>query len=62
MRLTITALCVFGTILAPLPAAAVDFPTRPVHVGAGPADFEKFIADEHVKWQTVIKEANIKIN
>ena len=33
MRLTITALvCVFGTILAPRPAAALDFPTRPVHV------------------------------
>ena len=33
MRLTIIALvCVFGTILAPRPAAAVDFPTRPVHV------------------------------
>src|SRR4029079_18363629 len=33
MRLTITALvCVFGTILAPRPATAVDFPTTPVHV------------------------------
>ena len=33
MRLTITALvCAFGTILAPRPAAAVEFPTRPVHV------------------------------
>src|SRR5215207_506063 len=33
MRLTITALvCVFGAILAPRPAAAVDFPARPVHV------------------------------
>src|SRR3954447_26458902 len=33
MRLTITALvCAFGTILAPRVAAAVDFPTRPVHV------------------------------
>jgi tripartite-type tricarboxylate transporter receptor subunit TctC len=30
--------------------------------GAGPAEFEKFIADENVKWQKVIKEANIKIN
>jgi len=30
--------------------------------GAGPAEFEKFIADEHVKWQKVIKEADIKIN
>ena len=30
--------------------------------GAGPAEFEKFIADEHVKWQKVIKEANIQIN
>jgi len=30
--------------------------------GAGPAEFEKFIADEHVKWQRVIKEADIKIN
>src|SRR3954471_520439 len=30
--------------------------------GAGPAEFEKFIADEHVKWQKVIKEANIRIN
>ena len=33
MRLTITALvCVLGTILAPRSAAALDFPTRPVHV------------------------------
>ena len=33
MRLTITALvCVFGAILAPRPAAAADFPARPVHV------------------------------
>jgi tripartite-type tricarboxylate transporter receptor subunit TctC len=30
--------------------------------GAGPAEFEKFIAEENVKWQKVIKEANIKIN
>jgi tripartite-type tricarboxylate transporter receptor subunit TctC len=30
--------------------------------GAGPAEFEKFIADENVKWQKVIKEADIKIN
>ena len=30
--------------------------------GAGPAEFEKFIADENVKWQKVIKEANIQIN
>src|SRR3954463_2600702 len=30
--------------------------------GAGPAEFEKFIADENVKWQRVIKEANIRIN
>ena len=30
--------------------------------GVGPAEFEKFIADENVKWQKVIKEANIKIN
>ena len=30
--------------------------------GAGPEEFEKFIADENVKWQKVIKEANIKIN
>jgi tripartite-type tricarboxylate transporter receptor subunit TctC len=30
--------------------------------GAGPAEFEKFIASENVKWQQVIKEANIKIN
>ena len=29
---------------------------------AGPAEFQKFIADENVKWQKVIKEANIKIN
>jgi hypothetical protein len=29
---------------------------------AGPAKFEKFIADENVKWQKVIKQANIKIN
>jgi len=30
--------------------------------GAGPAEFEKFISDEHIKWQRVIKEADIKIN
>jgi tripartite-type tricarboxylate transporter receptor subunit TctC len=30
--------------------------------GAGPAEFEKFIAEENVKWQKVIEEANIKIN
>ncbi len=30
--------------------------------GSGPAEFTKFIADENVKWQKVIKEANIKIN
>ena len=30
--------------------------------GAGPAEFDKFIADENVKWQKVIKEADIKIN
>ena len=30
--------------------------------GSGPADFEKFIAAENVKWQKVIKEANIKID
>jgi tripartite-type tricarboxylate transporter receptor subunit TctC len=30
--------------------------------GAGPAEFQKFIAEETVKWQKVIKEANIKIN
>jgi tripartite-type tricarboxylate transporter receptor subunit TctC len=30
--------------------------------GAGPAEFEKFIADEHVKWEKVIKQAHIKIN
>ncbi len=30
--------------------------------GAGPAEFQKFIADENVKWQKVIKEADIKIN
>ena len=29
---------------------------------AGPAEFEKFIAVENVKWQKVIKEANIKVN
>jgi tripartite-type tricarboxylate transporter receptor subunit TctC len=29
---------------------------------AGPAEFEKFIAAENVKWQKVIKEANIKVN
>jgi tripartite-type tricarboxylate transporter receptor subunit TctC len=29
---------------------------------AGPAKFKKFIAEENVKWQKVIKEANIKIN
>jgi tripartite-type tricarboxylate transporter receptor subunit TctC len=28
----------------------------------GPAGFEKFIADENVKWQKVISEAHIKIN
>ena len=28
---------------------------------AGPAEFEKFIADETVKWRKVIAEANIKI-
>jgi tripartite-type tricarboxylate transporter receptor subunit TctC len=30
--------------------------------GAGPADFEKFIAAENVKWQKVIKDANIRID
>ena len=30
--------------------------------GSGPAEFEKFIAAENVKWQKVIKEANIHIN
>jgi tripartite-type tricarboxylate transporter receptor subunit TctC len=30
--------------------------------GAGPAAFDKFIASENVKWQKVIKEADIKIN
>jgi len=30
--------------------------------GSGPAEFEKFIAAENVKWQKVIKEADIKIN
>ena len=30
--------------------------------GAGPNEFEKFIADENIKWQKVIKEADIKIN
>jgi tripartite-type tricarboxylate transporter receptor subunit TctC len=30
--------------------------------GSGPAEFEKFIAAENVKWQKVIKEAHIKIN
>jgi tripartite-type tricarboxylate transporter receptor subunit TctC len=30
--------------------------------GAGPAEFQKFIADENVKWQKAIKDANIKIN
>jgi tripartite-type tricarboxylate transporter receptor subunit TctC len=30
--------------------------------GDGPAEFEKFIADENVKWQKVIKEAGIKID
>jgi len=30
--------------------------------GSGPADFEKFIAAENVKWQKVISEAHIKIN
>src|SRR5436190_1305630 len=30
--------------------------------GAGPTEFEKFIADENIKWQKVIKEADIKIN
>src|SRR4029078_11401391 len=30
--------------------------------GAGPADFEKFIADEHVKWQKGIKKSKIQIN
>jgi len=30
--------------------------------GSGPAEFQKFIADENVKWQKVIKEAHIKIN
>jgi tripartite-type tricarboxylate transporter receptor subunit TctC len=30
--------------------------------GQGPAEFEKFIAEENVKWQRVIKEANIHIN
>ena len=29
---------------------------------SGPAEFDKFIADETVKWDAVIKEANIKIN
>ena len=29
---------------------------------SGPAEFEKFIAVENVKWQKVIKEANIKVN
>jgi tripartite-type tricarboxylate transporter receptor subunit TctC len=29
---------------------------------AGPAEFEKFIAAENVKWQKVIKQANIKVN
>ena len=29
---------------------------------SGPAEFEKFIAVENVKWQKVIKEANIKAN
>jgi tripartite-type tricarboxylate transporter receptor subunit TctC len=30
--------------------------------GAGPAEFEKFIAAENVKWQKVITEAHIQIN
>ena len=30
--------------------------------GSGPAEFEKFIAAENVKWRKVIKEANIHIN
>ncbi len=30
--------------------------------GTGPAEFGKFIADENVKWQKVIKDADIKIN
>jgi tripartite-type tricarboxylate transporter receptor subunit TctC len=30
--------------------------------GAGPKEFEKFIAEETVKWRKVIKQANIKIN
>jgi tripartite-type tricarboxylate transporter receptor subunit TctC len=29
---------------------------------SGPAAFDKFIADENVKWQKVIKDANIKID
>jgi tripartite-type tricarboxylate transporter receptor subunit TctC len=30
--------------------------------GVGPAEFQKFIADETVKWRKVIEEAHIKIN
>ena len=33
MRLTITTLVfILGTILAPLPGSALDYPTHPVHV------------------------------
>jgi tripartite-type tricarboxylate transporter receptor subunit TctC len=30
--------------------------------GMGPAEFDKFIAGENVKWQKVIKAADIRIN